>query len=748
MNWRVVWLSFAFSTLCTAVVGQEFGGTVRDSSGVPLVGASVYWADTGVGAVTDTTGTFRLHRVHNRDRLVASYMGYLNDTITVNGRARVNFCLKNNGVDIETVVVEGSAGGNYIRRDGILKGEMISFSGLSKMACCNLAESFENSASVTVGYSDAVSGSRQIKMLGLAGIYTQILDESRPIMRGMGSAYGLNYTPGMWLSSIQVSKGITSVTSGHEAITGQINLEHRKPTDDELLFVNLYADSDLRAEMNLSSAIHFKENKSLSTVILAHASSDTRSHDRNGDGFRDLPLTSQINVANKWLWQTPDGMQIRWGVKALAEERSGGQIGYDESMRTEMISTHNIYGSHILNRGLNGYLKIARPMGRSIYDAEEGSEKRSNLALIIDADHFDIDSYFGLRGYKGAENTLWGNLMYAYYLGERSSVVFGASALLRSLVQTVDAQDYSSRTAEAGAFAEYTYSVKERFSLVAGLRGDRTSGEGRLLLTPRLHAKWNITPSTVLRGSAGTGWRRAAPFTDNMWILAVSKPVVMNIADGRDTEQAFTWGGSLTQNVGSGGTSIGIDYFHTDFLNSVIADQEFADHTAVYDSSGKACSDNYQIDLRWVPSARWDFVATFRYTDSHATLTRGADAFFVERPLTSRYKGLLNVQYSTAYRRWVVDFTAQLNGPCRLPSLDGDLSAKRYSPAYPMFYLQVSRRIKHWELYAGCENIGDYMQTNPIISAEAPFSDAFNPSVVWGPLMGRKFYFGLRLNIY
>ena len=248
-------LSVSSLAVCGTLSAQDLRGVVRDADNQPLVGASVYWEGTTIGASTDAQGAFLLHRVKGYDNLVASYLGYVNDTLRVAGGAeRIEFTLASEGVALEDVVVEGNLSGNFVKRDGIVKGEMISFAGLCKMACCNLAESFENSASVTVGYSDAISGARQIKMLGLAGTYTQILDENRPIMRGLSAPYGLSYTPGMWLNSIQVSKGVASVTAGHEAITGQINLEHRKPTDDERLFVNLYLDDELRPEANISTA--------------------------------------------------------------------------------------------------------------------------------------------------------------------------------------------------------------------------------------------------------------------------------------------------------------------------------------------------------------------------------------------------------------------------------------------------------------------------------------------------------------
>ncbi len=311
------------------------------------------------------------------DRLVASYLGYVNDTIRVgSGVDKVEFTLRSEGVALEDVVVEGNLSGNFVKRDGIVKGEMISFAGLCKMACCNLAESFENSASVTVGYSDALSGARQIKMLGLAGTYTQILDENRPIMRGLSAPYGLSYTPGMWLNSIQVSKGVASVTAGHEAITGQINLEHRKPTDDERLFVNLYLDDELRPEANISTAFPVTKDKKLSSVILLHGSTDTdaRKMDHNHDHFRDLPKSDQINVANKWLYSADNGTQVRWGWKFVQENRLGGMLDFKNTaaMREDMAQNWDweaedkpmpLYGSHIRNRNANGYVKIGLPLG-------------------------------------------------------------------------------------------------------------------------------------------------------------------------------------------------------------------------------------------------------------------------------------------------------------------------------------------------------------------------------------------------
>ncbi len=767
-------LLFAGSLLCASLRAQDLRGVVRDADNQPLPGASVYWAGTTVGTACDASGAYLVHRVKGHDRLVASFLGYVNDTVRVAaGADRVEFTLRTDGLELESVVVEGNQSGNYIKRDGLLKGEMISFAGLCKMACCNLAESFENSASVTVGYSDAISGARQIKMLGLAGTYTQILDENRPVMRGLSAPYGLSYTPGMWLNSIQVSKGTSSVTAGHEAITGQINLEHRKPTDEERLFVNLYLDDELRPEANISTAFPVTKDKKLTSVLLLHGSMDTdvRKMDHNHDGFRDLPKADQINVANKWLYAADDGTQIRWGWKFVQENRLGGMTDYKRSMRERMTQAWDepgtLYGSHIRNRGVNGYFKLGTPVGPSVWDADEQDEQRYNIALVVDADLFNEAAYFGLNDYSGNENSLAANLMYAHYFTYRSSLNVGVQGHL---------QYYRERLAnptpwiagdtpriyrldrdeqEAGAYAEYTYNVKEKFSLVAGLRGDYNFYYDRFFVTPRGHIKWNITPTTVLRASAGLGYRSTNVLTDNIGMLATGRRIVLpeDFSAFDRMEKALTVGGSLSQTftlVEREDATLSFDYFRTQFYHSVVADQEY-DPTAilVYGTDGRSYTDTYQIDFSWTPVERFDIFATFRYTDSSMTVDRpDGTVARVERPLVSQYKTLLNLQYATRFRRWVFDATAQLNGPSRLPSQTGDLADSRYSPRYPMFFAQVSRKVGKFDIYVGCENIADYRQKDPILHADAPFSTGFNSMNVWGPLMGRKFYAGLRFNLY
>lgn len=770
-----------------AAAQRTLTGKVTDeATHQALVGATLYWKNTTAGTTTSIDGSYSLKRVSGFETLVVDYLGY--DVVEMEISKDVTTLdieLMPSAVDIDEVVVEGQQRGNFAKSSGITRQEQISFAGLCKMACCSLAESFENSASVTVGYSDAISGARQIKMLGLAGTYTQILDENRPIMQGAGAAYGLSYTPGMWLNSIQVSKGVASVTAGHEAITGQINLEHRKPTDDERFFLNLYFDSELRPEINVSSAIPLTKDKSLSTVIMAHGSLDTATHDMNNDGFVDMPKANQINIANKWLWQNSSGVQLRWGWKFVNENRVGGALGYKKDMYDEMLENPlgTPYGSKIHNRNINAYAKLGIPVGpERTFTGDPNDAVQNNVAMILDYDNYLTDSYFGVNTVDVLENTFRYNITYAHYFTQRSSLNVGASAYVRMMNNDYLQQSVSedgvinpewpfkgkALLAEPGVFAEYTYQIEDKFSLVVGLRGDYSIVDGeyytkdnraKLLVTPRSHIRWSITPRTTLRASAGMGYRRQNLVTDNIWMMTTSRNIQFAGLED-DMESAATFGGSLSQTfrlAGDDQATISVDYFRTQFFNTMVFDQETDDNSIlIYNSKGKSFTDNYQIDFNWTPFRGFDLFATFRYTNAKMTVERDGKDILVERPLTSRYKGLINIQY--AVQRWVFDVTAQLNGPVRLPELEGDMVAAvenpNLSPIYPMFFAQVSYKMSNLTLYLGCENIANYVQGHnghgqpPILGSDRPYAEGFNSSAVWGPLMGRKFYIGLRLNLY
>ena len=679
---------------------------------------------------------------------------------------------------LDAAVFVSRQAGNYLSKGKEIRTEVISAAGLCKMACCNLAESFENSASVTVGYSDAVTGARQIRLLGLSGVYTQMLDETRPVMRGLSAPFGLSYVPGQWLESIQIAKGSSSVINGVECMTGQINMEHRKPTDEKPLFLNAAVMSDTKMDFNIASSLQM--GYKWSTVILGHVSGNIASHDMNHDGFLDDPKMLQFNLSNRWLYQADNGVQVRFGVRALQDKRLGGQVLTDENGKKVFYDKDNFimdiksvgdkvnpWGSDILNRSINGYLKVGVPLNES---------NSQNIALIADYSYQDMDSYFGATDYLAGQHSAYANLLYQNEINESHKFTVGLNGtfdrydedFLRRFWNPLALEFMEignkgiSNLANAGVFGEYTFHAGDKFSAIAGLRGDWFIHDG-FKVSPRVTLKYMPIDEIVIRANGGRGLRYSTPLVDNIGVLSTGK-LFRGIYDRHILEDAWTFGGNLTYYMPFGASSntyLSFDYFRTQFAQQMVVDYEqFVNEISFYALDGKrSFTDNYQLDFSVDPIERFNITATFRYTNAKIDL---AGRGLVEKPMTSRFKGVLNLQYATNLNKWIFDFTASLNGSCRvynfmedLKDADGNLLYKNgRTPVYPLLYAQITRRFKGWDVYVGAENLTNFRQKDVVLGSKGsnglvdPHMPSFDASCIWGPLMGIKAHIGFRFTLW
>ena len=684
----------------------------------------------------------------------------LSDTVWNQVKADTSGIYGDRQDSLSATVFVGKQAANYLSKGKELRTEVISTAGLRKLACCSLAESFENSASVTVGYSDAITGARQIRLLGLSGIYTQMLDENRPTMRGIASPFGLSYVPGQWLESIQVAKGLSSVTNGVESITGQINTEYLKPTDEKPLYVNTSVMNDTKTDFNIASSLQMGEK--WSTVLLGHVSGNFKTFDHNHDGFMDDPQMLQFNFANRWFYYG-DKAQVRFGIRALHDDRQGGQAGYDHE--TYRLDTSLPWGSDISNSLFNAYVKVGVPL------VEDNSR---NFAIVADYTLADIDSWFGASSYKATQNSTFVNLLYQNDFSDthKLTLAFGGTAdrYDETLVRTVREQsrrsgDTSNGFYNMGLSGEYTFHAGDKFSSIAALRGEWYNGDG-IKIVPRLTLKYAPVDFLVMRANGGRGLRRSLPLTDNIGVFSTGKSFI-GTYDSHVLEDAWTFGGNLTFylpfGVSKDNTYLSLDYFGTRFAKQMIVDYEHVPNAIDFYTvnGGHSYTNSYQADFNIEPFRRFTLTATFRYTDAKEDLVyRGMS----EKPLVSRYKGVLNLQYATNLSKWVFDFTASLNGKARVYDFmkgvrdnDGNVLYKEgYSPAYPLLYLQVTRKFKGFEVYLGAENLGNFRQDKVILGADAgshpgmvdPSSPSFDASGIWGPIMGTKVYLGVRYTLW
>ena len=680
---------------------------------------------------------------------------------------------------------------NSISRGKTLRTELISASGLQKMACCTLAESFENSASVTVGYSDAVTGARQIRLLGLSGTYTQMLDENRPVMRGITAPYGLSYVPGPWLESIQIAKGSPSVINGLESMTGQINLEHKKPTEEKPLFIQASMMSDTKADFNATSA--WQLSPTVYTILLGHVSGNFKTYDMNDDGFRDDPKMLQFNVANRWLYYTPE-LQVRWGVKAVRDHRQGGMDGYDKSgMEPRWASDESIleptegnsfakylseshWGTDITNSLLNAYLKVGKPL------REDGS---SSIAAIADWSWQKSDSWFGASSYLASQQSGFINLLYRNMLNESHDFTVGLSGTFDHIDEAVAKLDYGLWSGEnwngqrpysgiadhffGGAYGEYTFHAGDIFTSIVGVSADWYKGNG-LKVAPRVTLKYSPAEWLVARANGGRGLRYADPVADNIGVMSTHSRLQGNCME-RLLEDSWTFGGNLTfympLGVDPSKTYVSFDYFRTQFARQLMVDYEVPGTDVnggrdiwFFDSDGRrSYSDNWQVDFNVEPFDRFTVALTGRYTNARQENYGGE---LVEKPMLSCFKGVLNLQYKTNLSRWIFDFTASVNGSARVYDFMKDLKddggellyPDGRTPVYPLLYAQITRRFRGFDIYAGVENITNFTQMHVLVGDRnaagewTPWTPGFDASCVWGPIMGRRINLGVRLTLW
>ncbi|MBC8486964.1 MAG: TonB-dependent receptor [Bacteroidetes bacterium] len=732
---------------------QEIHGYVyeldKNKKEVAIPGVNVYWENTSKGISTNAEGHFELMYPEkaNQDHynLVISFIGYKNDTLLIERKQlkkkkndgdnddheHLKIILSLNMELQEIEIISKASGTHYSRINPILTSE-ITGAELQKAACCNLSESFETNASVDVSYSDAISGAKQIKLLGLAGMYSQILIENLPNLRGLATSYGLGYIPGNWMESIQISKGTSSVKNGYESISGQINVEFKKPDSDEKFFFNTYINNFGKLEGNINSAV--KVNDNWSTILLVHGENLQNKIDNNGDNFLDIPLMKQYNVLNRWKYTGHKNIKGQFGIKILEEKRSGGEIDFENFMD---VQNTDYYGFDINTKRYELFTKSAYLFNRS----------HTNIALVQSFIHHRQNSFFGLNNYDGIEDYYYANLMFQSYIGNTNhTFTTGLSYVYDNYDESLNDSLFSRKEIVPGSFFEYTYKNHDKLTVILSMRADFHNIYGTFL-TPRFHFKYNLNESTILRGSAGKGYRTPNVIADNNFLLISSRK--LNISNDLKMEEAWNYGINLTKyfKISSRELTFNIEFYRTDFVNQAIIDRDQDIKSIyIYNLNGKSYSNSYQIEASYELFKGFDILAAFRYNDVKMTINNE----LVRKPLVNKYKGLINLSYATNLNKWQFDFTTQFNGDSRIPSTEGNPEMYRRdteSPAYTIINAQITKYFKKWEIYIGGENLTNFKQDDPIIAADDPFGEYFDSSLVWGPILGKKIYAGIRIRI-
>jgi len=701
-----------------------------------LQAANVYWLGGNDGTTTDDKGFFSLPLQAGSSKLVISYIGYKNDTIIITRQQEVKVILKN-ARNLSVVEISGDRASTFISSINPIKTQVMTEQELFKAACCNLSESFETNPAVDVSYTDAVTGVKQIQMLGLSGSYIQLQRENMPDVRGLSGYYGLNFIPGSWIESIQLTKGVGSVVNGYESISGQLNVELKKPDTGDYVFANGYLNQMGRSEGNWYS--RHRLNSKWTTAVLLHGNYTGLKNDVNKDGFLDIPTGSQWNLINRWRYDNSQGIMGQLSVQALRDTRTGGQAGF---VPGEPRNTTTPYGTgmDVSRYSADAKLGYVFPMARY-----------RSVGLQLKAVDHRSEGYFGLNNYQGIQQTVYANLIYQDILFTTDwKYRAGLSWMYDSYDEQYKGTSYARTEQIPGAFYELTFS-RLRWSVVSGLRYDYHNLYGGFF-TPRIHAKYDITENTALRASAGRGYRVANIFMENLGGLVSSRMIniqaVNAIGYGLNPEIAWNYGLNFTHafRLARRDGQISLDYYHTRFENQVVADYDFSPQSLLfYNLSGRSYSNSFQAELNYHPIRRMEMRLAYRLLDVKTDYSSG----FLSKPLVSPHRLFANVGYKTR-NKWSFDYTVQWYSPKRIPTTASNPEAYRFagqSPSFVLMNAQVSKSLGQWDVYVGLENVGDFRQQQLVNSATDPYSPFFDASLVWGPAIERMVYAGFRWRI-
>jgi outer membrane receptor for ferrienterochelin and colicins len=731
---------------CILFSQVTFRGMIMDrnnsKANLGVDGASVHWLNTNVGAVTNAKGWFAISYKTEYKKLVISYLGYKTDTVTIRNLEPLHHFITPQS-ELEEITIKSKR--NAVQKSTFSTVNMFTVNSeeLLKAACCNLAESFETNPSIDVSFSDALTGTRQIQMLGLTSPYLLITQENIPSVRGASQVFGMTFTPGTWVESIQISKGAGSVVNGFESISGQINAELVKPFSDNKFFLNTYSSLNGRLELNT----HFNQrvSKKWQTGLYIHGNYRGQKFDKNDDNFIDMPLANQINVMNRWQFTDAEKGWVSFiNVRFLNDEKQTGEIEFNPLIDK---GTANNWGSEIDTRRFDTSAKLGYVFPELPFQS---------IGFQMAYSNHQQDSYFGLNAYDIQHQSVYSNLIFNSIIGDtRNKFKTGLSFTYDKFDELVNTSNFNRNENSLGAFFEYAFDNLDNFSVTGGLRIDTHNLLG-IFLTPRLHVRYVPWEKGVFRASVGRGKRSANIFAENQQLFASSRQI--NIDDvggniyGLNPEIAWNYGVSYMQKFNLFGKKgdITFDFYQTNFQNQVIVDWENPQEIAFYDLDGRSIANSFQVEASYNLAKNFNLRTAYKYFDITTDYRRGN----LQKPIQPQNRFFANLSYETELeneKQWRFDATFNIIGKQRLPNTS--INPVQYqlpesTESYQVLNSQITRVFSNrFELYLGGENLTNVQQKNPILASDDPFGSNFDTTIVYAPIFGRTFYAGLRFKI-
>jgi len=726
------------------MIAQTISGTITNSKKEALPGARIVWENTSTGSESDSLGHFSIPGINNPNaRLLISFPGYETDTLIPGEFQRFNISLRQPRT-LEQITISAQKEGITISDSNPIKTEQITQTELSKSACCDMAVCFETQSTVQPQVTNVITQSKELRILGLSGVYNQILVNGLPMIQGLSYTYGISNIPGTLVDNIFVSKGANSVLQGYESISGQIAVETKDPDKGEVLLANIYINSFQEKHFNTNFSL--RKNK-WSNLIAFHSVQPAAKIDRDQDLFLDLPLLTRYGVMNKLKYgnENEKGFFTTLSLRYSFEERIGGQVQFNPIEHT---------GSSIQYGQVVQYHQ-PELMSKSGY---RFSSKHA-LVWMLSGYIQNQDSWFGTVQYQAKQRNAYGNLQHEFTYGKHN---LKSGLSFRHLLLTEDirmnemtpsrnyAGQYIRHENIPGVFSENTLNIwEDKITWITGIRADHHNVFGTQF-TPRTLLKFTLYPKTILRLNAGTGWRTANIFSENIGLLISSRNIIF--AEQLEPEKAVNSGINLTQKFEIQEQNytgyISLDYYHTQFQNQIFPDYDANSTEAIIRNyRGISRSQGFQAEVKINFYQRLEVKTGYTWLYVYRENSSGR----YELPFNTRNRWVNTVSYKPLSERFHLDLVFHHYGKQKLPNTQNnpvEYQRPNYSIPYTTVNIQLTLNAGRWEFYTGIENIADFRQRQPILSWQNPFGPWFDTSSVWGPTRGREAYAGIRYKIF
>ncbi|MBM1105448.1 TonB-dependent receptor [Aurantibacter crassamenti] len=745
-------LIFCFVTNSISAQNGEIQGSISDDlATIPF--ANVYLEGTTIGTSSNEKGQFILQHIPSgKYTLIVKFLGYhtLSKKVSISENEKLTLQLNLNAASeqLEETVVSGTLKA-VSRSESPVPVEVYSPTFLKKNPTASIFEALQNVNGVRPQINCNVCNTGDIHINGLEGPYTLVLIDGMPIVSGLGTVYGLSGIPNSLIEQIEIVKGPASSLYGSEAVGGLINII----TKSTLEAPEFFADSFVTGwgEYNLDIGTKFNVGKKATMLLSINYFNFNELIDNNNDNFTDLTLQDRISVFQKWSFQRDNNRVFSLAGRFFYEDRWGGELQWTPEFR----GGDEIYGESIYTRRWEVLGKYQLPVKEKLllsfsYNDHSQNSVYGDVAYIAD----QRIGFTQLTWDKkiGAHDILAGTaLRYNFYNDNTTATVNADEVIIPSL------------------FVQDEINLARQHSLLLGMRYDYDSRHGNIF-TPRTAYRWKITDNDILRLNAGTGFRVVNLFTEEHAALTGARDVI--VSETLEPEQSYNINLNYLKKIyTSNGSFVNIDasLFYTNFSNAILPDYDTNPNQIIYNNlDGKSVSQGVSINIDASLPSGFKFLLGGTFQDVRQT----ENGISSRQILTESYTGTWSLGYNFHSLKLAVDYTGNLYGPMRLPTLGQNDPRSDFSPIWSIQNIQFTYKgIKDFEFYGGVKNLLNWTPNhgnpfiiarandpfdrnvdfdnngNAIATADNPYALTFDPSYVYGPNQGIRGFFGVRYQL-